>query len=127
VSIDGIFRHDDDHARTYAAGDTVFKLDDAADCMFVVMSGTVEIRLGGRVLERVTSGGIVGEMALIEDLPRSATVVAVEPTRLSTVDKKRFEFLVQTHPFFATHVMRVLAHRLRQMDKTLQENATAPT
>jgi len=90
--------------------------------MYVVISGILEIRLGDKVLERVTAGGIVGEMALIEELPRSATVIAVEESRLSTVDKKRFEFLVQTHPYFATQVMRVLAHRLRQMDKTLQQN-----
>jgi len=124
MAIDGIFLHDDDHARTCAPGELVFEIDDPADCMYVVISGAVEIRLGDKPLERVRAGGIVGEMALIEELPRSATVVAIEETRLSTVDKRRFEFLVQTHPYFATHVMRVLAHRLRQMDKTLAEKAT---
>lgn len=122
MAIDGIFLHDDQHARACAPGERVFEVDDPADCMYVVMSGILEIRLGDKVLERVTAGGIVGEMALIEELPRSATVIAVEESRLSTVDKKRFEFLVKTHPYFATQVMRVLAHRLRQMDKTLQQN-----
>ncbi|MGH7660580.1 MAG: cyclic nucleotide-binding domain-containing protein, partial [Vulcanimicrobiaceae bacterium] len=78
-----MFRHDDEHACTYAPGETVFEVDDPAHCMYVVLSGALEIRLDDKVLERIAPGGIIGEMALIEGLPRSATVVAVEESRLS--------------------------------------------
>lgn len=121
-----IFRHDDDHASSFAVGSTIFSLDDPADAMYVVIEGAVEIRIGATVLERVEPGGLLGEMALIEQLPRSATAVAVEPTKLSTVDRKRFLFLVQNHPFFALQVMEVLAHRLRRMDATLRKAEPEP-
>lgn len=123
TNVVGMFAHDDEHARTFDAGATVFAVEDAADCMYVVVYGVVEIRLDGIVLERVKPGGIIGEMALIDDLPRSATAVAMEEARLSVVDKKRFLFLVQNHPYFALQVMQVLANRLRRMDTTLRENA----
>ena len=115
-----IFRHDDAHTRSFDAGETIFCIDDAADCMYVVISGAVDICIDGNVLERVEPGGLVGEMALIEQLPRSASAVAVEATKVSTVDRKRFLFLVQNHPFFARTVMEVLAQRLRRMDATLR-------
>jgi len=72
----------------------------------------------------VEPGGMFGEMALIEHLPRSATAIAVSASRLSPIDQRRFLFLVQHHPFFALEVMQVLAHRLRQMDATLRTTGT---
>lgn len=114
-----IFRHDDAHAESYASGSTLFKKGDAADYMYVVVEGAVEVRLGDVVLETVEPGGMIGEMALIEQLPRSATAVAAKDTKVSAVDRKRFLFLVQNHPFFALQVMEVLANRLRRMDDTL--------
>jgi len=121
-----MFRHDDIHAASFAPGQTIFRLDDAADVMYVVLEGAVEIRIGDAVLERVEEGGLLGEMALIEQLPRSASAVAVGATKLSAVDRKRFLFLVQNHPFFALHVMEVLAHRLRRMDATLRRAEPEP-
>ena len=121
-----MFEHDDaEHARTFEAGQTIFSIDDAADCMYVVVYGVVEIRIGDSVLERVGPGGVLGEMALIEDLPRSATAIAVEETRLSVVDKPRFVALVQQNPYFALQVMDVLAQRLRRMDEILRKSTTA--
>lgn len=104
----------------YAAGQTIFAIDDDADRMYIVAEGRVEIRIGDTLLETVQAGGIIGEMALIEHLPRSATAVAVAPTKLSAIDQRRFLYLVQNHPFFALEVMQVLAHRLRQMNATIR-------
>ena len=123
VALEGIFLNDHANARTYAAGERVFDVDDVADCMYVVMSGAVEIQLQDKVLERVSTGGIFGEMALIEELPRSATAIAVQETRLNKVDKKHFLFLLRQHPEFALQVMEVLAHRVRRMDAILRQNA----
>jgi CRP-like cAMP-binding protein len=121
-----IFRHDDAHAETYATGDTIFQQGEAADYMYVVVEGAVDIRIGDTILETVESGGLLGEMALIEQLPRSASAVAAKDTKLSAVDRKRFLFLVQNHPFFALQVMEVLAHRLRRMDATLTKALPEP-
>ena len=119
-----MLRHDAE-AKAYHEGQAVFACDDPATEMYVVAEGAVEIRLGGLVLERVEAGGIIGEMALIEHLPRSASAVAVEPSKLVPIDQERFLYLVRNHPYFAIEVMKVLAHRLRTADATIKKNGQA--
>jgi CRP/FNR family cyclic AMP-dependent transcriptional regulator len=76
----------------------------------------MEILLGDFVLETAKSGTLIGEMALIDDSPRTATARAKTPCRLAEIDPRRFHFLVQQTPHFATHVMKMLADRLRHMN-----------
>src|SRR6202161_1690260 len=93
--------------RTAKAGDTIFKEGDEADELFVIKSGQIEIRLGNRTLAELPTNSIFGEMALIDDAPRSATAVAVTDVELVPVSEKQFLFLVSQTPFFAIKVMRV--------------------
>ena len=99
-----------------SAGSALFRKGDSGDRMFVLRTGALDILVNDAVVETVEPGGIVGEMALIEDEPRSATVVARVDSELIPVDRDGFEFLVQQHPFFALLVMRSMAHRLRRMN-----------
>ena len=94
-------------------GQVIFDEGDPGDTMFAVAEGQVDIVLDGRVIESVTAGGIFGELALVDESPRSARAVARTATQLVTIDKRRFMFLVQEHPTFALQVMGVLAARLR--------------
>lgn len=98
-------------------GDVLFREGDAGDKMYVLLEGSVDVTIGGRVVETAAPGALLGEIALIDRSPRSATVTAKVPSRLAQVDQRRFHFLVQQTPYFATHVMQVLAGRLRNMDK----------
>ena len=100
--------------RAYAVGDFVFRDGDDAACMYVLRSGTVEIRKDGRTLERVEAGGIFGEMALIDVEARSADAVCTADAELIPIEKRRFWFLVQETPYFAQAVMKVMATRLRR-------------
>ncbi|MGE0385906.1 MAG: cyclic nucleotide-binding domain-containing protein [Gammaproteobacteria bacterium] len=100
----------------FDAGSPVFRQGDAGDRMYVVKSGELEIEVDGRVIEAVGPGSIVGEMALIDDSARSATVTARSDCELVPIDERRFMFLVQQTPHFSLLVMRVLAARLRRMD-----------
>jgi CRP/FNR family transcriptional regulator, cyclic AMP receptor protein len=59
----------------------------------------------------------VGEMALISESPRSATVRAVRESVVIPIDERRFSFLVQQAPFFAIRVMRVMSARLKAMNE----------
>jgi len=102
-----------------AAGEVLFQAGDSGDAMFVVLEGALEIRVGDKMVESAVRGAIIGEMALIDQSPRGATVVAKENARLVKIDQRRFHFLIQQNPFFATHVMKVLADRIRQMNKLL--------
>jgi len=61
-------------------------------------------------------GALLGEMALVDSSPRTATVIATEHCRLAKIDERRFHFLVQQTLYFATHVMKVLTERLRHMN-----------
>jgi CRP-like cAMP-binding protein len=108
-----LFRHAGNH-RAYAAGEVIFREGEPGDCMYAVVEGEVEVRIGERILERTGAGGVIGELALIDRSPRSGTAVAATPCTLAPVDEKRFQFMVQQTPFFALQVMRILAERLRR-------------
>ena len=84
--------------------------------MYVLLEGDIDISLGDYVLETARPGALVGEMALIDDTPRTANAVAKTVCRLAQIDRRRFHFLVQQTPHFATHVMKTLADRLRHMN-----------
>ena len=84
--------------------------------MYVVKSGEVQVVDGNHVFETVSPGGIVGEMSLLRDEPRTATVRAVTEAEVVPIDQKRFLFLVQQTPFFAIRVMRVMSARLKAMN-----------
>jgi CRP-like cAMP-binding protein len=99
-----------------APGEFLFKEGEKGEKMFVLLEGEMDILLGEFVLETVKSGALIGEMALIDDSPRTASVVAKTPSRLAEIDRRRFHFLVQQTPHFATHVMKTLANRLRHMN-----------
>ena len=64
-------------------------------------------------------------MALVDDLPRSATVVAVSHCRVLPIGRTEFDLLVREKPQFARHVMQVLAHRLRRMNEVFSEMKAA--
>ena len=100
----------------FSAGQSVFEAGDAGADMFIVKEGQVEVVIRNRVVETVGPGGFVGEMALIDKNPRSASAIAKTACKLVRVNEERFKFLVQQTPFFALEVMRVMAARLRQMD-----------
>lgn len=97
----------------FAAGAVVFTEGDPADEMFVVKSGEIEISVGGKVVRTIGEADLFGEMALVDDSPRSATARARTDAVLVPVDRRRFEFLVQQTPGFATAVLGTMAERLR--------------
>ena len=108
-----------DDLRHYAAGDVIFRQGEPGDLMYVIIDGEIDVLVGERVVEHMSSGDILGEMALIETRQRSATAVASSDCRLALVDEKRFLFLVEQAPAFALHVMRALAERLRKTNASL--------
>ena len=76
--------------RSFAKGDTIFREGERADEFFVVLRGEVEIRNGKRRLETVGQHGIFGEMAVIDDSARSATVVALTDVTLAPIRNSSF-------------------------------------
>lgn len=114
-----LFRHETE-LQTLAAGEALFREGDALDGrMYVLISGNAEIRVKDRVMENAEAGAIFGELAMVDDGTRSASVIAKSDCKLFAIDRKRFNFLVQQTPNFAQNVMRVMANRLRRTDVVL--------
>jgi CRP-like cAMP-binding protein len=105
--------------RQFQAGEKIFLEEDAGNAMYMVRSGRVDVITYGIVLENVRAGGIFGEMALIDDGPRSAAAMAAEPTEVVAIDKPTFLAVVRDDPQFALKVMGLLATRLRRTNKQI--------
>ena len=114
-----LFRHEPE-LFPIKAGDYLFREGDVGDVMYVLISGTAQIHVGGRVMEEVEPGGILGEMALVDHVPRSASVLATSDCEFACINQKRFHFLISQTPHFATEVMRIMAHRLRKTDQLIE-------
>jgi CRP/FNR family transcriptional regulator, cyclic AMP receptor protein len=104
--------------RQIPAGGVIFEEGDEALTMFILVSGSVAFKHGDEVLNTVQAPGLFGEMALIDYAPRSLTVVAHEDAEVVEIPERRFWVLVHETPRFAQLVMRVMAHRLRELSGT---------
>jgi CRP-like cAMP-binding protein len=102
-------------------GKILFKKGEKGSHMYVVKSGELAVGEGNYVFDTLRSGAVVGEMALIDEGPRSATVRARTKVELIPVSQSRFLFLVQQTPLFAVRILRVMSSRLRTMDKQATE------
>jgi CRP-like cAMP-binding protein len=111
--------------QSYDAGAVVFHEGDMGDCLFVILTGTIHVyveREGKTVTYGLMRAGeCFGEMALIEDAPRSATVRAEAPAHCLTLSKQGFLNLIQHHPQIALSIMKSLCQRLRRTNELLQE------
>jgi len=105
---------DSENFRTYAPGDIIFEEGQEGDFMYVVIKGEVEITLKGKVVNRIGEGEIFGEMALIDNSPRSADARVSRESKVVPVDQFNFTHYIQHSPFFAIYVMSVMAERLRK-------------
>lgn len=103
--------------QAFPVGQTIFREGDPGDVLYIVIEGEVTILIDGQPLETLGPGDILGEMALIEDRPRSATALATTDCLLTLVTRQHFLTLIQRTPMFALQVMRVLAHRLRETNQ----------
>jgi CRP/FNR family transcriptional regulator, cyclic AMP receptor protein len=104
-------------------GEFLFREGDDADGLYIVQRGALRIISGSTVYETVQAGGIVGEMAIIDERTRSASVIAGTYCELLEIDVGEFLSLVATKPSFALTVMRVMARRLRIMDQRYGRNS----
>jgi sigma-B regulation protein RsbU (phosphoserine phosphatase) len=112
----------------FGTGQTIFRQGDAGDCLYVVLEGQVRIELlaedgSSTTLAVREPGQFFGEMALLDDKPRSAAAVALAPVHTLALSREDFHHFLRLSPHAATHILAVLSERLRQSSERLQELA----
>ena len=111
----------EENPRIVEAGETIFRAYDMGAEMYVVVEGQVELSIDDKVIEALGPGEPFGEMALIDQAPRTATATAITQCKLAVISEKRFLFMVAQTPHFALQIMKVMADRLRRMNARLEQ------
>ena len=102
-----------------AAGEVIVAKDTSASSSFGIVEGTAEVTRDGQKLADLGPGDFLGEMALLEDLPRSATVTSTSPMRLLEMHRRDFSSVLDEAPHLARKMLATMAHRLRHADEML--------
>jgi CRP/FNR family transcriptional regulator len=115
-----------DNVKSYAVGELIFKEGEKGDNMYVLLEGAVDLKMkverGETVLKTVdTPNDFFGEMALLDERPRSASAVAVKPTKVLIVDGPTFESMILSNGKFALKIIKVLAARIRRSNDQVSE------
>ena len=104
----------------YDRGKTIVEEGQTGLRMYAVLEGKVAVSIGGGVVERLGPGGVFGELALIEQTPRLASVAAETDCSLLPISRTAFLLLVKTSPEFAASLLGSLAERLRLLTSKLK-------
>ena len=112
----------------YAAGQELFHQGDVGDAMYVILAGSADVLLetpNGQIrVAELRKNSFVGDIAILSDVPRTATIKAREPLTTLKISKDMFYRLVAEFPQMAIEMMRELAHRLEDTNQKLRD-ATA--
>ncbi len=95
-----------------ADGATLIREGERGREFLVVVDGTVIVTKRGKKVRELGSGDFIGEIALVSDVPRTATVTATSPVRLLVVTDRAFRGLIEEMPSIATKVLQSLGERL---------------
>jgi len=114
------------HEISYQKGEIIFKEGSSADKFYIVLEGAVEVwkdysDLQKDLLAVHGRGHLFGEMALIDELPRSATLVAKEFSRLAYIDQPNFQRIFQENPAISRSIMRSVSSMVRRSNSLFVE------
>ena len=120
--IDQLFAGSD--TRRLASNSVLFRAGEPGDGCYRLEQGLVKVVIASplgeeRILTVFGPGAIVGELSMIDGLPRSASVVAVSDCTLSFVSRGKFESFIDNYPKLAGHLVKTLSLRLREADQAL--------
>jgi len=98
---------------SYRVGDAIVTEGTTGVGFFLILDGAAEVRKKGKVLATLSRGQFFGEMSLIDDMPRSADVVAIKPTKCWAITSWAFASLMKVHPELAVGMLKEVVKRLR--------------
>lgn len=102
--------------KTFAVGEVIFAAGEPATAMYGIVTGEVNILVGGKVVETLTLGDVFGIGALLhQDTTRTSTAIAKTECQIVSLDREHFLFAVQETPLFALEVMKSFSDRIRHL------------
>lgn len=105
----------------FQAGQNIVAEGETGLGFYLIVDGRAEVRHGGKVLSTLGRGQFFGEMTLLDEQPRSADVVAVEPTRCLLFTAWIFHGMIMGHPKMALAIMKEMARRLRSTNQAFSQ------
>jgi hypothetical protein len=111
--------------KEFSPGETIFRDGDFADCLYIIVTGSVRIQKRGKELAVLAKGHPLGEMAVLDSSPRSADATTAETTATLRVGQEQFLEIMQSNSQIMKGVIRMLLNRLRLMDDRLAGAAQA--
>ncbi len=113
----------------YAAGETIFNYGDPGHALYIIRTGEVEIYVKNDqgekiILETSKPGDVFGEVAMLDNGPRTAWVTAISDVELLRLDRAHFEEYVRQYPPAALNLLSVAARRLRKSDEVIRRTIT---
>lgn len=106
---------------TFQAGETIVKEGEAGLGFYIIVEGHAAVKRKGKMVASLQKGSFFGEMALLDDQPRSADVVATEPTKCLVLLRWNFWALVSANNNIVRGLFREMARRLRATDQAISE------
>ncbi len=107
--------------RSFAAGTTIVREGDTSMALYVVLAGRVAVEVGGHCVRELASDGFFGELGVIDDAPRSATIVALERTRCALLGA----WDVRDNPRIALSLLPIMARLIREANGRTARDDTA--
>ncbi len=112
--------------RRFNAGQIIFHLGDPGGLLYIINEGKVKISHSTpdgqeALLAILGTGDFFGELALLDDAPRSATAEALEPTETLTLHRSEFMRFLESNPSIARHILTVLSRRIRHMNAQISD------
>ncbi|MGA8709878.1 MAG: Crp/Fnr family transcriptional regulator [Thermoplasmata archaeon] len=107
--------------REFSEGETIVKRGEGGLGLFLILEGAAEVRRGSRKLARLGVGQFFGEMALFDDQPRSADVVALQTSKCAVLSKWEFWGFATAEPVVLRGILEEMSRRLRETNQALSE------
>jgi CRP-like cAMP-binding protein len=114
------------------ANDEILRQGDEGTSLVIILDGVVRISMvtpNGReiILDYAEAGAVLGEIAVLDGQPRTASAIAMWPGRLLRLSRSAFESFIERHPKVAIRLLREMARRLRETDITIESDRAFTT
>ncbi len=112
----------------FQPGEVVIKRGEMGETMYLMIGGEVSVHIGDQdgneiEVDRIKAGDYFGEMALFEDVPRSATIMTEAESRLLVLHKQEFNEIVREYPQIALTICKILSSRIRTLHEKIKQGS----